>query len=223
MHVHPASASPARPPREQSYPLPARFLDLFLDPGALFEELRLRPRVTGALALSSTVYLAALGTAWVTREPSHAGALANASPAVLAAGAIAGLVGLWSYLLAAALLGLAFGGFVGRDLPYRSWLALSAHCSLVAAAVVPIEMALATLMGSDLPQPDLAELLRVDAHAVTGAFLARLSLRSAAFLGLFSAGAAAFSGVSFAKALAFFAGTWSGLWFALAWFIAGIA
>lgn len=189
-----------------------------MSPGRLFRELRRRPRVGGAVALASALFLAA---ELVTLELDGPDSFADRRVVVFAMGLR--LAAFWVWLKAAAFVGLAFGGFAASPVPYRAWLSLAAHCSLVAAVVVPVELAAGEVLGAPASALNLAAALAVSVSTPAGAWLEHVSPRTVAFLTLFSVGAASFTRASSWRAGLFIAGTWSVLWFLLAWFNAGVA
>ncbi len=198
------------------YRLAERTLDLFLAPGRLFRTPPGGLPARGAGLLSAAVLAV---TSLLSLETSEL-----ETPAWLAALALAtALAGFWLHLLLVALSGLAFGGMVGRDLPFRTWLGLAAHCSLVGLATLPAGLAAQLWApGLDL-QLGLADLLEDGASALVRSFLSHVTLHTVAFLSLFALGSATFTGASRARALAFTFGVWGGLWFMLAWFASGVA
>lgn len=202
-----------------AYPLLDRTLDLFFEPRRLFAGLRREPRVGDVLALSTLLCagFAALSL-WLAHHDRAFVALGIDVPIAAQAGfVVLAAVWLWLYVGVAALLGLAFAGFVVEDVPYRHWLALAAHVSLVGAAVVPVEFAASALAGWPEPSVSLALVADLPEHSAVRAFLSRVSLRSAVFLAVFSAGAAAFTGARWRTAAAFQLGAWSLLWLMLSW------
>lgn len=206
-------------PGVAAYSLLDRSLDLFFEPTRLFAGLRREPRIADALALSTALCagFAALSL-WLAHRDRAFARLGLEVPLAAQAGFVAlAAAWLWLYVAVAALVGLAFSGFVVRDVPYRHWLALAAHVSLVAAALIPVEFAAAALGG--WPEPSLSLALLADApeHSATEAFLSRVSLRSVVFLVVFSAGAAAFTGSAWRTAAGFQLGAWSLLWLMLSW------
>ncbi|MBA2565359.1 MAG: hypothetical protein H0V09_08050 [Gemmatimonadetes bacterium] len=222
--------------RSRRYPLWERTLDLFLDPGKLFTSLRQRPRLD-ALALSM-VAGAILTSISLASYRSGGGALpAGSAPGaaitlesgdlpvwVLASMLVLGAPALWGYVALLALVGRAMGGALGTDLPYRHWLSLAAHCSLVSIVIVPLQVALSLVMGTASLQLSLAELLANGGHpeGAVEAFLSRCSLRSLACVALFTAGGATFTRARWWKASAFIFPVWSALWFIIGWFTSSL-
>ena len=201
------------------YPLPERCVDLLFEPRRLFRGLASAPRVWDAGLLSTAVNAALTGAGLLLLEPEDVAAATGAdlSPALaaLALGLRAGA--LWAFLATAALVGATFGGFVLADAPYRAWLSLAAHCSLVAAVVGPVELALGAWSGDPAFALDLGLLASGEADPRLERLLSRLSLRTAAFLALFSLGASVLTGARWSRAAVFCAAAWAFLWALLSW------
>jgi hypothetical protein len=198
----------------RDYPLLERAIDLFLAPRRLFAQMRRRPEAWGAMVLSAGVTAAAH---LVTLPISGL----ELPTWLLAVTLFLGVLASWGHLCVAALSGLAFGGFAGIDLPFRTWLALAAHCSLVSVLVAPLQAAAILWTGDPDLQLSLEDLLRPEAAPLARSFLSHVSLQAAAFLSLFGLGTAELTGASRGKAYGFTVGTWAGLRFMLAWFTAG--
>ncbi len=204
---------------ERPYPLVERVLDLFFEPRRLFEELARRPRFVGAAVAATAASITFSVATLVLTEPPPEVDAPDLSGWTFAAVVVLGVIAVWAYLAVNALLAMAFGGFAGTDLPYRHWVALAAHCSLVSLAIVPLQIAGALLSGDGGFQLGLADLAPQHEGALKS-LLDRVTLRTGAYLALFSYGSSVFTGASWARAAIFLCGVWISVWLALAWLTA---
>lgn len=201
---------------DRPYPLVERVFDLFLEPRRLFAELARRPRFAGAAVAATAASIAFSVATMVLTEPPPELDTPDLPGWTFAVVVVLGATALWAYLAVSALLGMAFAGFAGADLPYRHWLALAAHCSLVSLLVVPLQIAGVLLTGDAGLQLGLADLTGRE-EGLLESLLGRVTLRTGAYLALFSYGASVFTGASWARAAIFLCGVWASTWLALSW------